>query len=127
MAALCRGLVETASLEWRHGVEPAQARTDLLRAASWRAARSGVSGELVDVRDARPRPAAHLVRDLVEHVGRALERYGDLPQVERGVERLLREGTGADAQRATLLETQRFEDVVLRSLVRVGTAAVDPL
>jgi glutamate---cysteine ligase / carboxylate-amine ligase len=127
LAALCRGLVETAAAEWRRGRAPVPARTDLLRAATWRAARSGVSGELVDVRDARPRPAAHLVGDLVEHVGQALERHGDLPRVERGVERLLRSGTGADAQRATLVETQRFEDVVLRSLVRVGTAAADPL
>lgn len=127
VAALCRGLVETAAQEWLEGREPARVRTELLRAAGWRAARSGVGGDLVDVRDARPRPAAHLVRDLLTHVGPALERYGDAAQVERDVERLLHDGTGADAQRATLLETQRVEDVVLRSLVRVGDVAANPL
>jgi glutamate---cysteine ligase / carboxylate-amine ligase len=131
VAALCRGLVETAAQEWRLGHEPARVRTDLLRAASWRAARSGVGGDLVDVGDARPRPARDLVADLVAHVRPALERYGDVARVERETGRVLREGTGADAQRATLLETTRFEDVVLRSLVgaggRVGSAAANPL
>ncbi|HSK27810.1 MAG TPA: glutamate--cysteine ligase [Jiangellales bacterium] len=127
LAALCRGLVDTAATEWRDGRPPAVVRTDLLRAADWRAARSGLGGELVDVLAARPRGAEEHLRALVDHVRPALERHGDEPLVEREVERLLRRGTGADRQRATLLETRRFEDVVLRSLVPTGTPPADPL
>jgi carboxylate-amine ligase len=57
LAALARGLVETAAREWRAGRAPPWTRVDVLRLASWRAARYGVDGELVGPGTGRPAPA----------------------------------------------------------------------
>ena len=45
-----------------------QPRTELLRAATWRAARSGLTGDLVSPLTGTPLPAADVVAQLVEHV-----------------------------------------------------------
>src|SRR5207244_173792 len=100
LAALARALVSTGARDWADGVPPVPVRTELLRAALWRASRSGVLGELVDVLERRPVPAATLLDRLVEHVQPELDRAGDTEQVRSGLDRLLREGTGADRQRA---------------------------
>ena len=49
IAALARGLVDTAAAEWRAETPPAPVSVGLLRAAAWRAARSGMADDLVDV------------------------------------------------------------------------------
>ncbi|MEV6495683.1 hypothetical protein AB0M20_44765 [Actinoplanes sp. NPDC051633] len=72
---------------------------DMLRAAHWTAARSGIAGTLFDPRSARPRPAWELVEDLVAVVDGALRRHGDRDEVHAGLGRIRREGTGADRQR----------------------------
>jgi carboxylate-amine ligase len=124
IAALSRGLVDTAAAEWRAGVPALDVRPDLLRGAAWRAARSGLSDELVDVRTASARPARTVVGALLDHVRPALERSGDLATVEASLQRLLGRGTGADLQRATLSATASFVEVALeavrRSAARVG-------
>ena len=43
-----------------------------LRTASWRAARSGLSGDLVSARTLRPVRAGDAVAELVDHVSRHL-------------------------------------------------------
>ena len=65
VAALCRALVETAAQEARQGGRPSGVRTELLRAAMWRAARSGMSDDLVDPVDARPVAAWNLIDKLL--------------------------------------------------------------
>src|SRR5206468_11825762 len=52
LAALCRALVESAS---RGALPTVDVDLALLRAAAWRAARYGLSDELVDPEDGRPR------------------------------------------------------------------------
>ena len=75
-------------------------RPELVRAARWRAARSGLSDVLVDPRGAAALPAREVVRALLEHVRPALDELGDQAAVAGGVDAILRRGTSADRQRA---------------------------
>ena len=54
LAALTRGLVETAAREWAAGQPLAPVRTEMLRLAAWRAARSGIDDALLLPHDWRP-------------------------------------------------------------------------
>ncbi|MFF9168059.1 MULTISPECIES: glutamate--cysteine ligase [unclassified Streptomyces] len=112
LAALVRGLVETAAREWREGREPAAHSVSLLRLAAWRAARSGLDGDLLHPLTLRPAPAEEIVEALVTHVEEALAGYGDLETVRESCARLLREGNGARIQRALLERTGSLRDVV---------------
>ncbi len=100
IAGLSRALVETSAREWADGVPASEVRLEVLRGAAWRAARSGVSGDLVDTLAARTAPAAVIVERLIDHVEPALREYGDLDTVWSASQRVLEKGTGADQQRA---------------------------
>ncbi len=112
VAALVRGLVETAAVQWRAGGAPPSVPTTLIGLAMWRAGQAGLGGDLVDVFTGRPRPAAEVVQALVEHVRPALDEVGDTELVERVVARLLRDGTTADRQRAVMARTGELSEVV---------------
>ena len=99
LAALVRGLVGTAVRDWRAGTPADPVRLELLRLAAWRAARSGVQGELLDPGSWRPRPAEKVLDRLVAHVTPALEDAGDLGYVRALLAEVLERGTGAQAQR----------------------------
>jgi carboxylate-amine ligase len=102
LAGLSRALVETAATD--HG-RPAL-RSEVLRAASWRAARFGMDGELADL--TRAVGAGPLVRAwdladaLVRYVRPALDDDGDTELVLEGLQRIRGRGTGAEVQRAAL-------------------------
>jgi carboxylate-amine ligase len=87
-------------------------RSELVRVAAWRAARSGVTGELVHPGTGRPAPAAEVATALLDHVGPALADAGDGDRVSAGVAEILRRGTGADLQRRVLAETGEAAAVV---------------
>jgi carboxylate-amine ligase len=87
-------------------------RTELLRVATWRAARSGLARDLVHPLTGRPAPAADVLTDLVEHVRPALADAGDESRVDDGVAAVLRRGTGADLQRRVHEETGDLTAVV---------------
>lgn len=99
LAAVARGLTETAVRETREGLKPAPWRVDSLRSAGWRAGRFGVSDQLVDPLSGLPVPAATAFETLLSHLRDALDDAGDLAQVTAGLERLARDGGGADHQR----------------------------
>ena len=99
LAALVRGLVDTAAANWRRHAPAPQVATELIRMASWRASRSGLSDTLVDPLTSRPRRAADVVATLVEHVRPALRRSGDLVRVEEAWADLRGRGSGAVEQR----------------------------
>ncbi|MFB8774377.1 glutamate--cysteine ligase 2 [Streptomyces broussonetiae] len=113
VATLARGLVETAAREWRAGREPVDHSVSLLRLADWRAARSGLTGELLHPATMRPAPAAEVVRDLVDHTAEALADCGDLYRAREGCAELLRRGNGAQVQRGLLRRTESLRDVVV--------------
>jgi glutamate---cysteine ligase / carboxylate-amine ligase len=112
VAGLCRGLVETAAAEWAEGKPAPEVRTEMLRLASWQAGRDGVDGHLLDPYTGRPRPAAEVLEDLVEHVRPALVEAGDEGLVKERLDRVLGEGNGAGRQRAMLERTNRLSEVV---------------
>ncbi|MFF1251987.1 glutamate--cysteine ligase [Pseudarthrobacter sp. NPDC058329] len=99
IAVLVRALVETASREWREGVDPAPVPTVLLRMASWQASSGGLSGELLDFGSFRPARAANVVRSLVDYLAPVLQEQGELALARRGVEDVIARGTGAAEQR----------------------------
>jgi carboxylate-amine ligase len=100
VAALVRGLVETAVAEWRSGVGPDPVRTEILRLAAWRAGRSGVCGSLLSPGTWRPEPAETVLATLLEHVAPALDACGDLGAVRALLAGVLQRGSGAQRQRA---------------------------
>jgi glutamate---cysteine ligase / carboxylate-amine ligase len=112
LAALVRGLVETAAREWQAGDPPSPARAELLRLASWRASRSGLEGDLVHPITQRPGPAEHAARALLEHVHPALSDLGDLTTVEDLTGRLMSRGNGATQQRRVHAESDDLAAVV---------------
>lgn len=104
LAALVRGLVETAAREAADGVGVPMPRAELLRAAGWRAGRSGLTGELLSPASMRPLPAREVIGELVAHVRPALQDAGDLEPVLDGLRRVWERGTGADTQRGWAAE-----------------------
>jgi carboxylate-amine ligase len=118
LAALARALVETMAGRWRAGEPAPPIRTTLVRVAAWRAARSGVSAELVDPRTGKPVPAWQLVSELIEQLRPALSRYGDEQLVADGLARLRSHGTGADRQRASFAVRTSLQDVVADAAAR---------
>jgi carboxylate-amine ligase len=98
IAVLVRGLVVTAI---RRIDEPASDQPpELLRAAGFAASRWGLSKQLVDPIDGRPRAAAKVIDRLVDHVHDALDDLGDIDLARAGADRVLRDGTAATRQRA---------------------------
>ncbi|MGH3510746.1 MAG: carboxylate-amine ligase [Pseudonocardiaceae bacterium] len=117
MAGLVRALVDTAARCWRAGVPAVPIRTELLRLASWRAARSGLDGDLVDPAG-RPAPAAQVIGALVDHVRPVLDDYGDLEVVEELVGTVLSRGNGAHAQRRIYRTGGQLADIVAYAVDR---------
>jgi len=99
IGVLVRGLVESASREWRGGVEPAPVPTVLLRMATWQASSSGLGGDLLDFGTFRPAPAVDVVRSLVDYLAPVLAEQGELSFARQGVEDIFARGTGSTEQR----------------------------
>ena len=99
VAALARGLVETASRT--HDSELVSAwRSDLMRVASWRASRYGLTGQLVHPAKFGLAPVRGVVEALIDHTRDALDDAGDREFVEDAFEHVLSRGNGAGRQRA---------------------------
>lgn len=112
VASLVRALVETAVRDWRAGDPPDPVRTEVLRLAAWRAARSGLDGALVHPTSWRPARADAVLDALIQHVTPALADSGDLAVTRELAEQVLRRGTGAARQRAVLRRTGELRAVV---------------
>ncbi|MEV6553032.1 glutamate--cysteine ligase [Streptomyces sp. NPDC051597] len=109
-AGLVRALVVTAMNEARTGLASPDLPPELADLAMWQAARYGLSGELV-LPTGEPCRAGDAVARLTEYVGPALEEAGDGREITSLVDRLLRQGTGADRQRRAL-ESGGLEAVI---------------
>ena len=112
VAALARALVETASREAANGKGPALWRTELLRAAHWRAGRDGVTGHLLHPVSGVLVPAADALTAALTYARLALEDAGDVDLVAGGLRRVHSGGGGASAQRRALVEHGSYEAVV---------------
>ena len=100
VAGLSRALVRACLREFREGEPQSEATTELLDAALWRAARYGLSEQLVSPCSLEPVPAAEAIAELLAKVGPDLDDLGDRDEVTGLVERILEEGNGASRQRS---------------------------
>ncbi|MEV6342480.1 carboxylate--amine ligase/circularly permuted type 2 ATP-grasp protein [Actinoplanes sp. NPDC051851] len=129
LAGLFRALVLRAREEHRAGLPLPDPRPPLHRAAMWRAARSGLEGDLLDLpRAPIPVPATTAVEHLVGELRPYLEELGDWEQVFDLSARALSRGSAASRQRRALARRGRLSDVVdqLIAETRGGAAAVGP-
>jgi carboxylate-amine ligase len=115
LAALARALVETAARSWRAGVPPEPVRTEVLRLAGWRAARSGLNGTLLAAVGG-PAPAPQVIRRLVDHVRPVLADHGELDVVEELVNAVLERGNGTTTQRQIYRGSGQLTDVVAHAV-----------
>ena len=120
IAGVFRALVEREVEALRAGVPAVEVAPALARAALWRAARSGLEGELVDICGPSSRPAAEVVTDLVRSLRPQLEAVGDWPMVVDLTRQVLIAGTSAARQRRALRCRGRLTDVVDQLLVETA-------
>ncbi len=106
-AVVARELGRLDAGEPSNAVPPA-----LHRAAMWRAARSGLEGELVDLSGPRSVPAGVLVRGMIDELRPELEAYGDWETVHALSDAALAEGSASARQREALRRRDRIRDVV---------------
>ncbi len=115
IAGLFRALVQRAR-RWVEEDKPfPQTRHELLRAATWRAARSGLEGDLVDLANpSGPTLVAPsvLVERLVSDVRPELEAFGDWKQVLELSQRAVAAGSSAARQRRMFGRRGELTDVV---------------
>jgi carboxylate-amine ligase len=102
VSLLSRALVETSARAWRAGEPVTAHRTDLLRAAAWRAGRHGLAGPLVHPSTQRVAPVRDVFTAVLDHVRGALEEAGDESLVVELFERAVARGGGAARQRSVL-------------------------
>jgi carboxylate-amine ligase len=112
VAGLIRALARACHVDLLNGVPSPSVRPELMQAATWRAARYGVEGDLVDVVERRSLPAEKMVAGLLDFVGPALDEFGEREEVSSLVDATLRDGTGAVRQRRAFARAGRPEDVV---------------
>jgi carboxylate-amine ligase len=111
IAALSRALVIAAENDELDGIPPLDAEPPMLRSATWRAARSGMTGQLIDPTSGLSRPAAEVVDQLLAYVQPALEARGEWPTVKELIEGHRRRGTSASRQRAAWERGGDWRDV----------------
>jgi carboxylate-amine ligase len=113
VAGLFRAMVRAAELDAEAGRPYLPAPPPLHRAAIWQAARAGLSRDLVDgAPHPRPRPAADVVRALLQRLRPQLEELGDWDAVTELSETALARGNSADRQRAVFAERGDLTDVM---------------
>jgi carboxylate-amine ligase len=129
LAGLFRGLVLRARQDYRAGRPATPTRPPLHRAAMWRAARSGLEGDLLDLpRSPVPVPAAVAVERLVGDLRPQLEELGDWEQVFDLSVQALSRGSSASRQRRAMGRRGRISDVVdlLIADTRGGATGIGP-
>jgi len=119
LAGLTRALVETAARAWKEDQPPTPLRVELLRLAGWRAARSGLDGNLVDP-TGRPAPAQRVARALLEHVTPALQDLGEYDVVQELIDAVFRRGNGATLQREVRRRGGSLAEVVACAVTRTA-------
>ncbi|WP_307123679.1 glutamate--cysteine ligase [Streptomyces sp. B1I3] len=102
-AGIVRALVATAMRETDAGTPTPRFLPEVLQAATWHAARHGLSGHLITATGERI-SAGDAVARLMEHIAPSLDATGDTRELTSLVHRLLQQGTPADRQRRALGE-----------------------
>lgn len=123
VAALSRALVETVAPDDAAVGAGRTWRSDLLRAAHWRAARDGLAGGLLHPVSGALVNASEAVLALVDRVAPALDEAGDRERVDAAVLRLASAGTGARRQRQAFERSGQVQGVVADLVERTAAGA----
>ncbi|MET0854403.1 MAG: YbdK family carboxylate-amine ligase [Microterricola sp.] len=99
LAALSRALVATVTAT-RPTMSVPDHPGELIDAALWLATRDGTSNGVFDALSGDIVPAREAIAGLMTFIGDALDESGDRDEVDRQLQRMLTEGTGAERQRA---------------------------
>jgi YbdK family carboxylate-amine ligase len=120
-AALVRSLVRVLAARAQRGEPVPELRPELLRAARWKAARSGLGGPLFDPLRGELVGARDAVGALLAELEEDLTAAGEWDEVTARVQDLLGRGTSAARQRSTWLRTGDRR-AVAEWVVREGAA-----
>jgi carboxylate-amine ligase len=112
VAGLFRALVAKAREDLAAGAPLPDSRHELLRAATWRAARSGLEGDLVDLVGPALVAPPLLIGQLVDQLRPHLEETGDWEQVLELSQATLARGSAAARQRRVFGRRGELTDVV---------------
>lgn len=113
LATLIRALVMTATRGIVRG-EPAPAvDLETLRAATWVAARDGLTGKAIDPRAGRPVTPVHQLTALVDHIHDSLDELGEYRRARLLLRRQLELGNGAVWQRRALCDHRDTVEVLV--------------
>ena len=111
VAGLFRALAQTGYAQFQADEPLPDVESELIRAATWRASRYGIEGELIDVVGKRSVPALEMIDMLLDFVRPALSDSGDWEEVSQLVKETTERGTGASRQREAFARRGRIEDV----------------
>lgn len=112
VAGLARALVVHGVRAHLEGRPQPRYRPELLRAASWRAARSGLEGDLVNVTGRELVPPSRAIRLMLDHLRDDLEETGDWDEVSDLALDALARGSSAARQRKRANRGGGLEGVV---------------
>ncbi|MDQ4133925.1 MAG: carboxylate-amine ligase [Actinomycetota bacterium] len=112
VTGLSRSLARTCQRQALAGEPVPELRSELVRAARWRASRYGLDGELIDLRAHEAAPAATVVGRFLEFLRPDLEESGEWAEVSARVQRTLQTGNGARRQRRVFQETGSLRAVM---------------
>lgn len=112
ITGLIRALVWTCYQEIIDNAPLVNVRPELLEAASWYAARYGLTNKLIDVVNKVPLSATDLLGQFLDYLHPALENFGDWKFISASVQKIIDCGNGAQRQLAIYQKTKSFKDVV---------------
>jgi carboxylate-amine ligase len=111
MAALIQAVIAKLYKLFRRNTTFRVYRRRLLDENRWRASRYGIEGKLIDFGREAEVETRSLLNELIEFVSTEIVELGSIREFEH-VERIIREGTGADRQVATWERTHDMKAVV---------------
>ncbi|MEV5880213.1 glutamate--cysteine ligase [Streptomyces sp. NPDC052101] len=111
LAGAVKGLAADALTAIRRSQPAPQPRPEILKAACWRAARDGLTGDTIHLHTRRLEPATTLIERLWNTVHAGLG-AGDLALLNAAQAHLYTHGNGADRQRNAYRQRRHLPDVV---------------
>jgi len=111
MAALIQAVIAKLYKLFRQNTTFRVYRRRLLDENRWRASRYGIDGKLIDFGREMEVETRNLLNELIEFVSTEIVELGSVREMEH-IERIMREGTGADRQLAVFNRTNDMKAVV---------------
>jgi carboxylate-amine ligase len=111
LAALIQAIVVRLHKLLRQNITFRVYRRRLLDENRWRAARYGIEGKLIDFGKQTESETRSLIHEILDFIAPEIDELGSHREMAH-IERILREGTGADRQLATFARTNDIKAVV---------------